>query len=173
MNDSYNVDYRKTARALLDGDESYSDYGDTVPRGQWDGREVWHGTGGIHADSIRKGIQIPLTGGYFGNAFYVADNPGLAWANYADFAGDDDDGPPVVLKFRIKPGSRILDLRVEKDAAAWDRISEHGRLISFPDFHLVMQRNGIDGLFDRSVGGLAIYNPGALEYLGEEPRPSK
>ena len=39
------------------------------------------------------------------------------------------------------------------------KASEHGRLCGRDDFDRIMLSHGIDGLFDRSFGGVVIYDP--------------
>ena len=140
-----------------------------IPRGvlTWPGREVWHGTDpDSAADILGFGVRMAVCGqGYFGRAFYVADEQGLAVENYANFSGEDAG---AVLRLRISDEARILDLRNAVDAAAWTAVAtEIGR----PDFDRVARRAGISGVYDRSMGGLAIYDPGVLTPLEIVPLP--
>jgi hypothetical protein len=153
------------AVASMESDRGELPFGDLVPVGEWEGRLVYHGCSQQDAQSIMKGIEVRPTGGYFGNAFYVADDPKLAKSNYADFA-DEDAGGAAVLEFTIKPGAHILDLRNDEDTEEWGRVTHRGNDISRSDFHIQMVRQGIDGVFDRSVGGLAVYNPEILDLKG-------
>lgn len=138
-----------------------------VPRGVigWIWKEVFHGTSVEGADRIMEiGIDLSASaGGYFGEAFYVADDENLARSNYADFA--EDDVPGVVLKFSINEGAKILDLRNAADNEEW---INSGLL---PDmgkrgFARMATAKGVAGVYDRSVGGLAIYDRNALELIG-------
>jgi hypothetical protein len=42
-----------------------------------------------------------------------------------------------------------------------------------PNLAAMAVRTGIDGIYNRSVGGLAIYNPAAIQLVGFEHRPSE
>lgn len=138
-----------------------------VPRGVfgWAMTEVFHGTSVEAADDIvENGIDMDKSGGgYFGQGFYVAEEEGLARSNYADFSGDEDGG--VVIKLEIKDGARILDMRNAVDADFWVT-SGLANAISSRDFAARAVKAGVDGVYDRSFGGLAIYNPDAVECLG-------
>lgn len=151
--------------ARMESERGETPYGDITPVGDWEGRLVYHGCSQASADSIMQGIEVPPTGGYFGNAFYVADDPKLSKSNYADMA-DEEEGGAAVVEFTIKPGAHILDLRNEEDSEEWMRVSRRGSDISLPDFHTRMVRQGIDAVYDRSVGGLAVYNPEILDLKG-------
>jgi hypothetical protein len=65
-----------------------------VPRGSvvWEGRDLWHGGSQAAAeDIVENGIDMSQSsGGYFGYAFYVADEEDLARSNYADFCGEEE-----------------------------------------------------------------------------------
>lgn len=131
---------------------------------EWAGETVFHGTGRANAESIKKKLNILSGCGYFGYAFYVADDPKLAKTNYADFANDE----PVILSFKISPTARIADMRVENELqATYSRVSTQGQGLSDPGMPARMVAAGVDGVYDRSVGGLAIYNPRVLTYVGE------
>ena len=137
--------------------------------GQWAGRLVYHGTGTASAaDIVSNGISMKKSMlGYFGRGFYTADHEALAKSNYADMAANDGDedgdgGPGVVLCFRIANTARILDMRIPEDWETYNRLSNNGRLISNPSFDAIMRKSGVDGLFDRSFGGVVFYNPRAL-----------
>lgn len=139
-----------------------------VPRGAivWANRTVWHG-GSLEAaeDIIANGIDMSRSsGGYFGHAFYVADTCDLARSNYADFAGDDDE-PGAVVQFEIIDGAAILDMRNTADQQDWDA-SGLNAWLGRPDFAMRARRCGIAGVYDRSVGGLAIYDPAVLRVVG-------
>ena len=148
-----------TAERIVDALLSPEEHGTS-----WAGETVYHGTGRKHAGSIGQGVDIHKSLGYFGYAFYVADDPKLAKSNYADFADDE----PVILMFRIAPTARIADAREENELyAAFSRISQRGRGLSDPGMPAQMVAAGVDGIYDRSMGGLAIYNPKVLIALGE------
>lgn len=104
----------------------------------------------------------------FPERFYVAEEAGLARSNYAEFS---DEGGGSVLALTITDGARILDLRNEADAKIWTGSGLAGR-VSEDGFARLARRAGVDGVYDRSVGGLAIYNPAVLEGVRlEGPRP--
>lgn len=136
-----------------------------IPRGKvgWSGRHVFHGTDVEAAEDIRDhGIRMESSSkGYFGRAFYAADDEGLAREAYAEMA----DGDPAILSLLVAEGARILDLRNPLDAAEWSPWADR---VGREDFDRLMRRAGIDGVYDRSVGGLAIYNPKALSVTGLE-----
>lgn len=140
-------------------------YHEFVPLGKWAGRVMFHGTSESGARSILKhGIrQDKSTKGYFGRGFYMAPDYDLAKNNYADFA--DDDKPGVVIAAKIKESANILDLRLEDHYEEWLKVSGNGKLIGNDDFDCFMVRQGIDGLFDRSFGGVVIYNTKSVEIL--------
>jgi hypothetical protein len=129
-----------------------------VPRGVigWAGRSVYHGTSGEHADDIIvTGIDTARSNGYYGTAFYAADDEALAIANYAEMSGDDDGG--AVLEVTIEEGARIFDMRNAEDSIELEKSGLMRHLGSI-DLDRRARALGIDGLYDRSVGGVAIYN---------------
>ncbi|MGV0949084.1 MAG: hypothetical protein ACOYB3_00120 [Azonexus sp.] len=131
---------------------------------EWANEVVYHGTGRAHAGSIRTNLDIQKGCGYFGYGFYVADDPKLAKSNYADFADDE----PVILMFRIAPTAKIADMRVDdRLAAIFQRVSQAGRGLGDPGMPARMVAAGVSGVYDRSVGGLCIYDPKVLIPLGE------
>lgn len=137
-----------------------------IPRGWvgWAGIQVWHGTSEVAArEIVNTGIDMAASsGGYFGHAFYVADEEQLAWSNYADFADEEGiDVPGAVVSFTIVEGASILDLRNPIDWQAWQASGLAGRL-GDPGLPAAATAMGIDGVYDRSVGGLAIFNPEVL-----------
>lgn len=138
-----------------------------IPRGatSWPGARVFHGTGADTAAQIHDGgISMAASGGgYFGRAFYVADEVDLARSNYADFSDDEDGG--AVLTFAIAEGARILDQRNAADAQAW---TASGLSTADPDLPAKATALGIDGIYDRAVGGIAIYNPAVLDLMNLE-----
>lgn len=139
-----------------------------IPPGSigWSGAKVFHGTGRSAAEQIAEdGIRMSASGGgYYGRAFYVADDEALARSNYAGFTGEDDGG--AVLSFAIKDGSGILDQRNAADARAW---MESGLSTADPDLPAKARALGIDGIYDRAVGGIAIFNPTVLQFEDLEP----
>jgi len=145
-----------------------------VPRGLigWAGRDVYHGTDPQSArDILENGVLMDASHkGYLGQAFYVAEEAGLARSNYAEAA---EDGEGAVISATIAEGALVLDLRNAADAKIWtetglaQRVGEDG-------FARLARRLKVDGVYDRSVGGLAIYNPAVLEGLrliGGAPAP--
>ncbi|MDW9478828.1 hypothetical protein GOB57_09005 [Sinorhizobium meliloti] len=129
-----------------------------VPRGAvgWAGRTVFHGTSGEHADDIlHNGIVAGRGDGYFGKAFYAAEHEDLAKSNYADFSGDEGGG--AVIEVTIQEGARILDMRNADDARELENTGLMAHL-GAQDFDRRARALGIDGIYDRSVGGVAIYN---------------
>jgi hypothetical protein len=131
---------------------------------EWANEVVYHGTGRAHAGSINTNLDIQKGCGYFGYGFYVADDPKLAKSNYADFA----DGEPVILMFRIAPTAKIADMRVDDArAATLQKVLHSGRGLGDPGKPQQLVAAGVDGVYDRSVGGLCIYNPKVLIPLGE------
>jgi len=132
----------------------------------WGGKILYHGTSKEGAANIlAHGVDNTKSQkGYFGRGFYMAEDRALAQSNYADWADEEEDG--VVLAVQITPTARILDLRDERDSEIYVKISQYGRLCGDDDFDRIMQRHGIDGLFDRSFGGVVIYNPNAVVVKG-------
>ena len=95
--------------------------------------------------------------GYYGRGFYCASDYELVRNNYADF-GREDDEESAVLAIQINPKAKILDMRNEKDWEKWQR-SKLDKELWRDDLDKVAVSYGIDGLFDRSFGGVVIYNP--------------
>ena len=143
-----------------------------IPRGalSWPGREVWHGTDlDAATDILAFGVRMEASGqGYFGRAFYVADDREIAIENYANFSGEEAG---AVLRLIIADGANILDLRNPIDAEAWKAFEKE---IGNPEFDRIARRAGIAGVYDRSMGGLAFYDPRMitpLEISPVSPRP--
>lgn len=138
-----------------------------IPKGTigWRGKTVFHGASNEDAGEIESsGISMEKSSmGYFGEAFYVADEEELARSNYAEFSGDEEGG--AVLEFVISDSAEILDLRNADDAEAW-KTSGLERCLGERGMAEEAVRRGVDGVYDRSVGGLAIYNPDAIQCLG-------
>jgi len=134
---------------------------------------LYHGTDRKSADDIiKRGIDMSKSDkGYFGRGFYTATDEALAKSNYADFSGDDEESG-VVLKFSLKPNTKILDLDIPEDFETYKSTTWRGipisNLIHRDDFHDIMVSLGFDGLRDEgSFGGIVIYNPDAVR-LEEE-----
>lgn len=136
-----------------------------VPPGRigWSGRDVYHGTdAGSARDILVNGVRLDASHkGYLGQGFYVAEEAGLARSNYAEFS---DEGGGSVLAMTIADGARILDLRNAEDAKIWTRLGLSDR-VGEDGFARLARRFGVDGVYDRAVGGLAIYNPSVLEAI--------
>jgi hypothetical protein len=145
--------------------KKYSIDPESVPVKGWAGRIMFHGTSKKGAESIYKhGIkQNKSNKGYFGRGFYMASDYDLAKSNYADFSEDEDGGAVITVK--IKDNANILDLRDAIDSEKYMLVSKNGRLIGDDNFDKVMVTAGVDGLFDRSFGGVVIYNAKAIEVL--------
>lgn len=141
-----------------------------VPRGTfvWSGRSVFHGGSRLDVDDIlANGIDMgQSSGGYFGQAFYVADDARTAHENYAEAA--DDEG--AVVRIAIAEDAKILDLRNAADWETWKTsgLPEH---IGRPDFAARARKAGIAGVYDRSMAGLAIYDPRILTPVEIAPAP--
>lgn len=150
--------------AAAPGPEEGSDPRDVPPRG-WAGRTVFHGTSAESARSIREdGIDMArCEGGYFGNGFYCAAERRLAAQNYAGMA---EGGGGEVVAVRIGAGARVLDLRDPGDCDRWIAATR-GLHLGDPGFAARMRRAGIDGVYDNSMQGVAIFNPSACEVLGQ------
>ncbi len=130
---------------------------------------VWHGTSKVSAkDLIDNGIDLSkVSGGYFGYGFYCADTPELAQSNYADWAGEENEGEKeegVVLEYAIEDDARILDLRDEQDFIVW-RDGKYERHLYDRNLSHILVRRGIDGVYDRSFDGICFYNPKALKFV--------
>ncbi|MCE6959583.1 hypothetical protein LAZ40_11000 [Cereibacter sphaeroides] len=137
-----------------------------VPCGRigWAGRDLWHGTSRASAqDILESGVDLSrCEKGYFGKAFYMADEPGLARSSYAGFSEDGADG--AVVAATLSDEARILDLRNAIDAETWTRSGLADRL-GDDGLPFLARQKGIDGVYDRSFGGVAIYNPRVLDSL--------
>lgn len=71
----------------------------------------------------------------------------------------------------VEEGAKILDLRNAHDSEVY-QASGLAQMLGRNDFALNARRKGIDGIYDRSVGGLAIYNPKILAVVnvfGSDP----
>jgi catechol 2,3-dioxygenase-like lactoylglutathione lyase family enzyme len=132
-----------------------------VPTGAvgWPGMELFHGTSleGA-ADIAENGIDIDkFHKGYFGLAFYVADVEGDASMRFAD--ASDDEG--AVLRFFANDDMKALDLRNGGDWEFWVRSGLAGR-VGEDGFAELAISHGVQAVYDRSVGGLAVFDPSAL-----------
>lgn len=131
---------------------------------------VYHGTSqGAANDIAKRGIDMSKsTKGYFGRGFYTTPDAKLAKSNYADFA-DEDEGPGIVLSFKVLPTAKLLDLRKPEDSDKWLNMNYQGRkvssLVSSDNFDKMMTSLGIDGLYDNSFQGWVFYNPKVLKLL--------
>jgi hypothetical protein len=136
-----------------------------VSVGDWSNRIMFHGTSKTGALSIKNHgiLQSKSTKGYFGRGFYMTSDYDLAKNNYADFAEEGETGDIVVIK--IKSHARILDLRTENDFLLYAKVTRNGSILGNDNLDNIMIQNGIDGLFDRSFGGVVIYNPKAVEVM--------
>lgn len=138
-----------------------------IPRGRivWSGVEVFHGTSAeVAGEIVEHGIDMAKSsGGYFGHGFYVADDEALARSNYADFA-DEDEEAGAVISATIAGEARILDLRNPIDSAEWSK-SGLEKLFGQASLPSAAVEKGIDGVYDRSIGGLVIFSPIVLEHL--------
>lgn len=133
-----------------------------IPRGVigWAGRIVYHGTSGDAArDILTHGIDMAASHrGYLGQGFYVSPDHDHARSQYAQMA---DDAPGAVISAMIADKARILDLRNPADFCVFTSCGI-ARKIADPDCARHICDHGIDGIYDRSVHGLAIYNPEVL-----------
>ncbi|MFL9610966.1 hypothetical protein ACKF11_12845 [Methylobacillus sp. Pita2] len=123
---------------------------------------LYHGTDMESAENIiNHGVDInKCTKGYFGQGFYLATNVELAIANYADFSGEDG----AVIAFVVPSIKDVLDLREVDDSARYtEKLSKDIGSDQLPNLAI---KNGIDGVFDRSFGGVVIYNPNAITPIG-------
>jgi hypothetical protein len=134
-----------------------------VPPGHigWAGRDVYHGTDPDSAgDILTNGVNMDASHkGYLGQGFYVAEEEALARSNYAEFS---EEGGGSVLAMTISDTARVLDLRNEMDAKIWNESGLANRVWE-DGFARSARLKGVDGVYDRSVGGLAIYNLSVLE----------
>jgi hypothetical protein len=134
-----------------------------VPRGVvgWAGRDVFHGCSRESAlDILEHGVLMDRSSkGYFGQAYYLAEDEDLALSNYA--AMEDEGEGSAVLRHEIVEGARILDLRNGEDYAEWQATGLADR-VGVDGFAALARRKGVAGVYDRSVGGLAIFDPRAL-----------
>lgn len=130
---------------------------------------VFHGTDAKSSNDIRQnGLNLSKCHkGYFGLAFYVTTDEQLAKSNYADFSGEEEGG--IVLKFKMNPINRILDLRKSEDWDYYQNLKYKGRDLSswmgFDELPSIMNSFGIDALYDRSNDAFAVYNLKILSIL--------
>jgi hypothetical protein len=73
-----------------------------------------------------------------------------------------------VVRLVINDASGILDLRNARDSEVW-AASGLDSLRSSPNFAAHARAAGVTGVYDRSVGGLAIYDPKILDAVAIEP----
>jgi hypothetical protein len=131
--------------------------------------KTYHGTSSKGAASIKSdGVIISRScKGYFGIGFYTTPDAELARCNYAEFSGDEDGGE--VLAFEVSPDARILDLSRSEDWDIYRSLTYGGRsvadLVSLDGFDQIMRSLGVDGIADRSFGGIVFYNSKVLEHI--------
>lgn len=126
----------------------------------WRGHIVFHGTSKEAAeDIVKNGIDNEKSNkGYFGKGFYATSDEDLANKNYAEF---QNEGNGDVVAIKISKNARILDLRNEKDSEVYKKSGlENDQWRD--NYDELMVQHGIDGIFDRSFGGVVIYNPKVL-----------
>ena len=143
------------------------------PRGHlsWPGKTIYHGTDSTSAqDIVQNGVDLSqCERGYFGLGFYAADVEETARSNYADFSGESGGD---VVQAEIVEGANILDMRNWEDQRVWAAggFSDRAHLPAFPK---EMRMAGIDGVYDRSFGGVVIYNPSCLQNIRTSPSPER
>lgn len=130
----------------------------------WGDKFLWHGTDVNSAKIIRdQGLDMTKShGGYFGKGFYTAVDRDHALSSYAGWAFDEEGEerlPGALIKIKVMPDARILDLRNEADWLYYFPLSKQ---IYRPDFWQIALRYGIDGLYDNSFEGVVFYNPDAV-----------
>jgi len=134
---------------------------------------VYHGTSADGAAKIRAhGIDITAsTGGYFGVAFYVAENRDDVKALAQ--LGDDETGTFVILEFEFNDADQgALDLCGSE--ADWNRWLPISKEISWPDIAARAARRGIRAVRDiNSMGGWAVYDPSLLALVDQERFPDE
>jgi hypothetical protein len=74
------------------------------------------------------------------------------------------------VRLTVVDASRILDMRNAQDQHVWNE-SGLEALRSRPDFPMLARRAGVSGIYDRSFGGLAIYDAKAVQVVGVVPEP--
>lgn len=118
----------------------------------------YHGTDIKSATSIVKnGVKIAASGGgYFGVGFYVTPDKELARTNYAEFTGATTK--PALLELTLKSDAKIIDLRSSDHWLLWRDTIATGKAEHDPLFYKTAPSKGCDAVYDRSFGGLCIYN---------------
>lgn len=128
------------------------------------GAVMFHGTSEKAAESIEKELVIPrFQGGCESCAFYLGGDWREAM-KYAKGKSIEDESTPVVLAFEISKAARVLDLRNRESRPIFDRFSSVSYNHPERDKALVMA--GVDGLFDMTQDGLALFNPHSVKLLG-------
>lgn len=164
-------DLKEISEALIQAVMHNPNFG--CPRGRllWSGKTIYHGTDSVSAhDIVQNGVDLSqCERGYFGLGFYAADVEATARSNYADFSGESGGD---VVQGDIAEGANILDMRNCEDQRVWDsgRFSDKVHLPAFPK---EMRMAGIDGVYDRSFGGVVIYNPACLQNIRISPSPER
>jgi hypothetical protein len=126
---------------------------------------VYHGTDSNSArDIMRNGIDISkVSGGYFGWAFYTTEDYNLAKSNYADWAEEEDvEGEGVILKFKVDPSAKILDLRREDDWDFYVKTQHDKHYHTLRGSLRIYNQFGVDAIYDRSNNSLMVFNPKIL-----------
>lgn len=125
---------------------------------------LYHGTSAESAKNIMKiGVRMGFSHkGYFGRGFYCAGDPELA----KTYAEEDDIESGIILRVELSDTSKILDLRKESDWARW-RDGKYSDKIHQDNFNQIAVHDGIDGLYDRSFGGVIVYNPKIIKRISK------
>lgn len=123
---------------------------------------IFHGTELPYAKNIvDNGIDLTkCSKGYFGTGFYCATSHELAESNYANMADE-----PAIVAMRLNKDANILDLRTESGFAFYQK-HQIENVLGSDNLVEIMRKLKVDGLYDRSFGGMVIYNPKALEVVG-------
>lgn len=128
---------------------------------------LYHGTSEKSAlNIIKRGVDMrKCSKGYFGVGFYMADDFALAKSNYADFS--EDCG--FVLTFELSEKARILDLSRKADYEKYMSMKVYGNPISgmlfLDNIDKIFVSLGVDGIKDRSFGGIVIYNKKVIKLV--------
>lgn len=149
-------------------DAAWEKYRDLLDKNGINYSVAYHGTDKISAEDISKnGVNISkVESGYFGKAFYIADDKETSQA-YANENAEDG----VVITLDVDDNAKILDLSTPD---GWDKYSNlkwRGipvtELLYRNDIDKIMLSLGVDGIKDNSMGGTAIYNPDVIKVVKE------
>lgn len=122
---------------------------------------MYHGTNSESFGSIIRGINLEMSGGCLGSAFYLASD----WELAATYAKGQVSGDPVVMAFHVSPSAKILDQRIPEQADRFSQIAnESGLWQGGPSSGMV--DSGVDGFYDTTAHGVALYNASAVQYRG-------